>query len=552
MKNRPTRIATRQRGAALLIMVALLVLGIASAGLIFGSPTIKAELSDDRTPDALASVKQALIGWAAQRGVAICSNPGNAAQCAAELSARPGELPCPDLDNDGFAEALCSQTADRLGRVPWKTLAIPEPKDNAGETLWYAVALPFLTAASNNGVINSSTVGNVEVRASDGATPITTQAVAVLFSPGAALGGQNRSDRVQDKAFCSAAKPSEFRNRCPANYLETASGVNNASPGGPYVVGTRRGTYNDRLIYISAADIMPTVEMRVGGELKNLLLAYRENSKCRCYPWADSWNYSGGIPDVGINRGRFPAYQVKPVDWGFQDSENNIPRLPDWVTENNWNNMVFYSAARQETDEAGKRCYFCSINSTLVVRLDPATNNTEQASALILTPGLPRKGVNRPATHPELINNLGVANNMTSYFEDSLNNNKGPMATASQECPGWDAEHASSWTGLSQESVPVACDTYVRPTSRGYDRDRLHTIVAKPGSHCATAARALVSLMPCKDKTSSGVCPPLVTALSTCTCRAAAQASLDTPCFNTLSPSPHCDAPIAELKVCTQ
>ena len=57
MKNTPTRIATRQRGAALLITVAFLVLGIASAGLIFGSPTIKAELRDDRTPDILASVK---------------------------------------------------------------------------------------------------------------------------------------------------------------------------------------------------------------------------------------------------------------------------------------------------------------------------------------------------------------------------------------------------------------------------------------------------------------------------------------------------------------
>jgi hypothetical protein len=514
MNKSPTQTtATRQRGGALLIMVAFLVIGVASAGLIFGKPALNAELQDDRTADVLARVKQALIGWSAQRGVAVCSNPGNATQCAAELAARPGELPCPDLDNDGFAEAVCSQAIDRLGRVPWRTLGIPEPKDNAGETLWYAVALPFLPAASNSGVINSSTAGNIEIRASNGVTPITTQAIAVLFSPGVAFNGQNRSDKTADKGFCSQAKQNEFRNRCPANYLEAAAGVNNSVPGGPYVVGTRGSAYNDRLIYIAAADLMPTVEMRVGGELKNLLLAYRENSKCRCYPWADSWNYSGGIPDVGINRGRFPAFDVKPVDWGFQDAENDIPPLPDWVTTNNWNNMVFYSAARQETDEAGRRCYFCSTSPTLVV-------DTQAVSALVFTPGTPRKGVNRPATHSELVNNLPVANNMSSYLEDALNNNKGPMPVASQECRGWDEEHANSWTGLSQQTVPVSCDTYVRPTSRGYDRDRLFTIPTKPGAHCATAARALVNLSPCL--LNMGACLSLQASLQTCSCAGAA------------------------------
>ena len=90
-----------------------------------------------------------MIGYAVRQGVFQCQNPGDSAQCLAELNAssKLGELPCPDTDNDGFAEAACSTRT--LGRVPWRTLGIPEPRDTAGETLWYAVSLRFLGNASN-------------------------------------------------------------------------------------------------------------------------------------------------------------------------------------------------------------------------------------------------------------------------------------------------------------------------------------------------------------------------------------------------------------------
>ena len=42
-------------------------------------------------------------------------------------------------------------------------------------------------------------------------------------------------------------------------------------------------------------------------KIKTLLEAYRANSPCECYPWADTWPYSGGIADIGQNRGRFPT-----------------------------------------------------------------------------------------------------------------------------------------------------------------------------------------------------------------------------------------------------
>ena len=125
---------SRERGAALLMAVLLVVIGVVSASVAFFRPSANAGIQQDRTADGLAAVKQALIGYAAQRGVAVCSNPANAPQCSAELAARPGELPCPDTNGDGFAEdddrntggqKTCGNAAGaakRLGRVPWRTL----------------------------------------------------------------------------------------------------------------------------------------------------------------------------------------------------------------------------------------------------------------------------------------------------------------------------------------------------------------------------------------------------------------------------------------------
>ena len=90
----------------------------------------------DRVSDrALAQAREALLAYAADR-------PINAA-------VGPGYLPCPDLDDDGWAEATCgsqngdSGQADRLGRLPWKTLGVPDLRDGYGERLWYAVSSKY-------------------------------------------------------------------------------------------------------------------------------------------------------------------------------------------------------------------------------------------------------------------------------------------------------------------------------------------------------------------------------------------------------------------------
>jgi hypothetical protein len=228
------------------------------------------------------------------------------------------------------------------------------------------------------------------------------------------------------------------------------------------------------------------------------------------------------------------------------------------VTLNDWHNMVYYSAARQETDEAGKNCFFCSSNQTLTVLFDSVGTAAEPASAIVMTPGLPRKGRLANASPSDLLKsaNYSAANDMRGYFDDLLNFNK--YAPGVSVCEGWNTENAGTlpdpWERPS--SVPVKCDTYVRPSSRAYDRDRLHLVRTHPGSHCATAARTLVKAAPCKDNSAPNktdvTCAKMIAALQTCECAAAANEMLAEPCFNTLSAAPHCNAPIAKLNACVK
>jgi hypothetical protein len=496
----------------------VLILGATSFGLMIYKPRGSTAAVDDRkTADALAAAKIALIGYAVRRGSAV---PGD--------TARPGELPCPDTNNDGWEEATClwnPAAATAIGRIPWRTLGIPEPKDSAGETLWYAVSGSLRTRASNNNDLNSNTRGTLEVRAADGATVLTTQAAAVIFAAGQPL-NQNRSPT--QAAACGPTSPANAviaRNLCASNYLETANGVNNATTGGIFVAGVPNNSYNDRLIYLTVDEYLPAVEMRVGGELRNLLLAYRQNSVCKCFPWADSWAYSGGIADVGVNRGRFPS-RPYPEDWG----QGAIPGLPPWVEANDWHNLMFYSASRSETDVGGAQCVFCSLNAMLTVDGVPV-------SALFFTPGPPPAGIDRA--------NGANINVLADYLDDAGNNDKAA-------CPGTNSENANGPPVPPIGVVPTSCDTYFTPASTAANRDRLFMISAPS---CAAASTLLI-----QEVLTNGPCGPggapiragcqaQADILAACTCSAAATVMITPPCRNTFNPG-QCTNAVAQLQTC--
>jgi len=162
----------KQRGVILLVMLAILVLGCAA---VFVSSISVAAIKTERishTASVLAQAKEALIGYAIK-------DPN-----------RPGELPCPDIDNDGAATLLDyigNNCRALVGRLPWKTLGLPDLRDAAGERLWYALSNPF--HAHSPDALNSNTRGDITLSGNSHADNI----IALVFAPGASLPQQNRS-----------------------------------------------------------------------------------------------------------------------------------------------------------------------------------------------------------------------------------------------------------------------------------------------------------------------------------------------------------------------
>jgi len=509
--------ALRQRGQALLL--ALLVLGVAGGAMLFSyyRPATLTLESDQKTTDALALVKTALIGWTVQRGSGCSTHTSNGAswvECTG--NERPGELPCPDLKaptdiNYGTAEGTCS--SGRLGRVPWRTLGIPEPKDSAGETLWYAVAGPFRIRGVNDNPLNSDTQGNITVYAADGTTVLTNQAVAVIFAPGRVLGTQDRSSA---SAACTTSPSSPVeRNRCATNYLETAGATprNNATTNGPFINGQLSATFNDRVAYLTAPEFMPAVEKRVASEVKAWLDGYRANSTCQCYPWAARFSITPGTSpnygtasSTGRNRGRFPVTSVEPEGWS-----GPRPILSSWFTYNNWSSVIYYALAKQNANQQGADCLtgfgYCT-GTTLTV------DGQAVISAIFFTPGTPRTGITRPST------------TLADYLEDAENSD------------GND-------------------DTYVTPTATALNRDRLYTSISSPAAvdtsqQCREMGRGLRRITPCgqpprlnplcatlagTDLNGNVLTPPQGLQVCSAACANAARVLVNPPCQNTTWPS---------------
>src|SRR5262245_86782 len=104
----------RQRGAALLVMLAVLVLGVAWFGVLQLASNVNFALAArERNAETLGRAKAALIGYVAQRTARTGEN-------------NPGRLPCPEAPgsaggaNEGVAAGNCTLPA--IGRFPWRTL----------------------------------------------------------------------------------------------------------------------------------------------------------------------------------------------------------------------------------------------------------------------------------------------------------------------------------------------------------------------------------------------------------------------------------------------
>ena len=321
----------RERGFALVVVCAIVAIAVATvfttalARIAGGSTRAKA------TDRALASAREALIAYATSRPI--------------DPVVGPGYLPCPDLDDDGWAESTCgSMTGEtgqwqRLGRLPWKTLGLPDLRDGHGERLWYAVS------SKHKGLLNctvsaacldmgpETALGTITVRDSSGTVmhdgtladpyePSAGGAVAIVLAPGPALerwAGVGSAPALQDRSCeggrCNASghcltHPPTLTPKCdPRNYLDRSPGPayadednagfidRNDLPGrlgnrDGFILGPVAGPdghiwVNDRVAVISYDDLMPRVMRRVADEVAACLRAFGAGPANRGrLPWA--------------------------------------------------------------------------------------------------------------------------------------------------------------------------------------------------------------------------------------------------------------------------
>lgn len=337
MKRRPQR----SRGATLLLL--LLLLGVAAAALIIAAVRHinPDEIKRQRSAEALQIARQAVISWSVSQmgtaGSGNCSGGGGGTAC------NPGEMPCPDRYalTDlalGSSSLPCNgaTATTRIGRLPWRTLGIAPALDGYGQPLWLAVDLAYAkrNTANASAKVNNDVLASLQIVASDGVTVQTqpgNRALAVIFAPGPAQGGQ--------------ARPSNT----VADYLDRAAGLDNSAPGGPFIVPAYNPAVaaneqaNDQLVFITAADLFREINLRLGAEVTTLLADYWQ-ANGSLYPQpaslADSIcrnstsNAACNPQPAGFCRGivprRYPG--TTPVQPGSL-----------WYVQNVWHRGIYYA-----------------------------------------------------------------------------------------------------------------------------------------------------------------------------------------------------------------
>jgi len=291
----------------MLVMLVILVIGITTAFITSLSTTAIQNRRNQTTAEALAQAKEALIGYAVTYGD---THPTKA----------HGYLPCPDKDGsaganpEGSSELCGNDTANAIGRLPWRTLGLPALYDGSSECLWYAISGNYKSTTSNTSM-NWDTPAQLHLYGSDGNEIAANEVVALVIAPGAALG--TNSDRS------GSAAPTCGGNYTAAAYLDndTTHGINNADGAtGSFILphdhrdanGNITLTVNDQFAIITRQDIWNSIQKRIARQAKKCLDDYAADAANtnHKYPWAVPLSDTTAAPNrtgsPNFRFGRFP------------------------------------------------------------------------------------------------------------------------------------------------------------------------------------------------------------------------------------------------------
>lgn len=224
-----------QQGFVLIALLVLLTMG----GLYYFvgnlTPAIVEVKRQQKTDDALIQAREALLGYALRYREAQISD--------GQYDRVYGYLPLPDLGTSQNNNVACTQEGcdaasnttnfTVIGRFPWRTLGTSPLRDGNGECLWMAISGSH-DRIQRPAPMNWDTPAQIDVVIANGSTALVTalttkhdRPVAVIFSPGPPLSGQNRSNSTTDSVTeCGG-------NYDANNYIDPATspaftGTNNA------------------------------------------------------------------------------------------------------------------------------------------------------------------------------------------------------------------------------------------------------------------------------------------------------------------------------------
>ena len=302
MKDRDIR---RQRGAALIVLLVIIVLGtswmVVSA---LGKAANRTAVQREHNARVLAEAKAALVAWVATNAFDSTEN-------------NPGRLPCPQYwgdvgsSNEGRAGASCissaAPTQPAAGWLPWRSLGLSKLLDASGAQLWYAVSPGWASRTDAAYLtINSISLGQLTVDGQANAS------VAMIIAPGQALGISPNSNQVA--AGCVARNQSQALNLPttapnPLDFLECQNGsTTDGSFATSVVDNATNPVFNDQVVTVTAADVLPALEAAIAKRIERDIVP----ALSAVYGTA-TWGTSASSPAFP-----FPATFADPTTSPFQ------------------------------------------------------------------------------------------------------------------------------------------------------------------------------------------------------------------------------------------
>ena len=310
------------RGAVLIVLLVALLAGSGLWLLEAGQANRQWQRHREATAESLGFAKEALIAYA----VSYADNYGHNVRGGA------GRLPCPSDSKNSSPARSCGE--GRIGYLPavWtrgsKRIDIDHVEKFLDQDLWYSVTPTHRYNPSFNTLNSDSTTDLLSVDHID-------DVVAVVIAPGPPLPGQ---DRLRDNA--SVADYLEGENADLDLEFSITDKVGYKSDNSLADVAS-----NDQLVWIRQSELMPLMEKRVLGYVKQWLNEYY--LEYGYYPYAAPFEDLNGNCQVGLTSGRLPMSQGscsgQPLGQFVSESvEKSRPLSDIWFSGSLWQDLIHY------------------------------------------------------------------------------------------------------------------------------------------------------------------------------------------------------------------